>query len=341
MSESNAQAILNKSPNYLQKSSINQNLIAAGLNLLVDLGFPIAETPRRLERMVLAFLAVANITEDNHWQDIRQRSQKHFLKTRDIIQFVNQHFQESISSGSYDDIRRKDLKLLITAHLVLPTEPQTARNNPNRAYKLNPVFAQLIQYYKTPRWEQELKQFLAVYQSLIEELSSKRGMQFIPVKISHDAELRLTFGEHNELQKAIVEEFLPRYGYGAEVLYLGDAADKYLLLEEERLKELRFFEIGHGELPDIIAYSAARNWLYLIEAVHSSGAIDSLRLRLLKELSKQCEAEIIFVTAFFNRATFRKFVADIAWETEVWIAEEPDHLIHFDGEKFLGPYTKE
>ena len=28
-----------------------------------------------------------------------------------------------------------------------------------------------------------------------------------------------------------------------------------------------------------------------------------------------------------------------AEQTEVWIAENPDHLIHYNGEKFLGPFT--
>ncbi len=140
------------------------------------------------------------------------------------------------------------------------------------------------------------------------------------------------------MQKQIIEEFLPRYGYGAEVLYIGDTSDKYLFIQKERLLQLRFFEIGHEELPDIIAYSKEKNWLYLIEAVHSSGAIDEIRLMQLASLTKQCTADIIYVTAFLNRKTFRKFIQDIAWETEVWIADSPDHLIHFNGDKFLGPY---
>jgi type II restriction enzyme len=121
--------------------------------------------------------------------------------------------------------------------------------------------------------------------------------------------------------------------------YVGDTANKFLHLEKERLEALQFFELSYGELPDIVAYSEQRNWLYLIEAVHSSGAISPVRLLELKKLTEQCTADIIFVTAFLDRNTFRQFAPDIAWETEVWIAEAPDHLIHFDGEKFLGPYS--
>ena len=78
----------------------------------------------------------------------------------------------------------------------------------------------------------------------------------------------------------------------------------------------------------------------MIEAVHSSGVISNVRLLELKKLTEKCQADIIFVTAFLDNNTFRKFAADIAWETEVWIADAPDHIIHFDGEKFLGPYSQ-
>lgn len=142
------------------------------------------------------------------------------------------------------------------------------------------------------------------------------------------------------LNEAVLGSFLPRYGYGAEVLYIGDAADKYLHLDRKRLKALKFFEISHGELPDVIAYSAEKNWLYLIEAVHSFGPISPTRLHELQKLTLKCTAEIIYVTAFKDRVAFRKFAPQIAWETEVWIADDPDHLIHFDGQRFLGPYPR-
>jgi type II restriction enzyme len=123
------------------------------------------------------------------------------------------------------------------------------------------------------------------------------------------------------------------------VLYVGDTADKYLWREEKKLKALKFFELSRGELPDIVAYSKTKNWLYLIEAVHAANPISPLRLIELRNLTKECTAEVIYVTAFLNRDTFRRFAPEIAWETEVWIAESPDHLVHFDGERFLGPYN--
>jgi type II restriction enzyme len=152
--------------------------------------------------------------------------------------------------------------------------------------------------------------------------------------------VRLEFGvgEHNLLQKAIIEEFLPRYGYGASVIYVGDAEDKFLHYDQPTASSLGLSRLAHAELPDVIAFSEQKNWLFLIEAVHSSGPISPERIIVLQSFVKNCSAPIVYVTAFLDRATFRKFLPDIAWETEVWIASEPDHLIHFDGDKFLGPY---
>ena len=145
-------------------------------------------------------------------------------------------------------------------------------------------------------------------------------------------------GEHNEIQKAVIEKFLSYFGCGAKVLYVGDTSNKYLYLDSDGLSSLNFFEIAHEKLPDILAYSKTKNWLYLIEAVHSSNPISEMRKLALEELTKNCSADIVYITAFLTKDVFRKFAKDIAWETEVWIAENPEHLIHFNGDKFIGPH---
>ena len=91
-------------------------------------------------------------------------------------------------------------------------------------------------------------------------------------------------------------------------------------------------------MPDVIAHDTKRKWLVLVEAVTSVGAVDSKRRKELKELFKGCKAGLVFVTAFETRRAMQGFLPLISWETEVWVAEDPDHLIHFDGERFLGPY---
>lgn len=317
------------------KSKVNQKLINEALDILESVGIPVnTKSERGLERMAVCFLAVAGVTKD--WK--KANSNKH-LKTRDIIRIVNQAFEETISPGSYDDIRRKDLKLLVLADLVVNSgdNPSAATNDPTRGYAINADFKELIVTYKTPSWAKNLKSFNKDRPNLAEILERKRNLEKIPVKLPNGKALELSLGKHNELQKLIIEEFLPRFGSDCEVLYIGDTSNKTLHIEKEELKKLNFFELSHDELPDIIAYSRKNNWLYLIEAVHSSGPMSEIRVLELKKMLKDCKAEIIYVTTFLTKTEFKKWILDIAWETEVWTADNKDHLVHFNGHKFLGP----
>jgi BsuBI/PstI restriction endonuclease domain/BsuBI/PstI restriction endonuclease HTH domain len=321
-----------------QKSKRIVQLLEEAIEILAAVGLPIAgKTVRELERMAMAFLAVSGVT--NEW---KTASDSRYLKTRDVINFINENFEESISSGSYDNIRRKDLKLLVVAGLVLNSsdKPSAATNDPTRGYSLDTEFATLVQRYGTLSWQSNLANFMTNRTTLDALLSRQRNMAKVAIKLPSGTELSLSTGKHNELQKAIIEDFLPIFGQGCEVLYIGDTVNKMLYLNSKKLEELNFFELSHGELPDIIAYDSKRNWLYLIEAVHSSGTISEIRMLELKRLTKQCKAEIVYVTAFLTKSEFRKWAAEIAWETEVWISENPDHLIHFNGDKFLGPHKE-
>jgi type II restriction enzyme len=328
------------SKQFKNKPEALQQLINETLHILVNLGIPSDRTPRRLERMAMAFLAVANVKDSKDWPKVEDETQGRSLRTREIIEYVNANFGEQISSGSYDDIRRKDLKMPVLGGIIVQTKPDSARNDSTRGYALSSEYASLIRQFGQSDWEQNVKEFLKERTTLAVQLSTPRSLTLLPVTLPSGLSLEFTTGKHNELQKAIIEQFLPRYGYGAELLYVGDAANKFLFLEKEKLESINFFELSHGELPDIIAYSHQKNWLYLIEAVHTSGPISDIRLLELKNLTQKCTAEIIYVTAFLTKGTFRKFSTQIAWETEVWIAESPDHLIHFDGEKFMGPFQK-
>lgn len=325
--------------NYIIKSTKSksvQKIINEALEILDCVGIPLnSKTQRAMEKMAVCFLAVAGVKKD--WSKAIENAN---LKSRDIIKIVNENFEENISSGSYDDIRRKDLKLLVLADIVINSgiNKRSATNNPTRGYALHPDFKNLIVTYKTTDWKSSLKKFNDNKPSLAEILSRKRNLEQIPVKLPSGKPLELSLGEHNVLQKEIIEQFLPRFGSDCSVLYIGDTSNKSLHMEIEELKKLNFFELSHDELPDIIAYSKKNNWLYLIEAVHSSGSMSEIRVHQLKKLLKDSKAELIFVTAFLNRAEFRKWVMDVAWETEVWIADNPDHLIHFNGHKFLGAY---
>lgn len=324
-------------PQYISKSSKPEQLrllINEALYMLDKFGVPLEGiSQRRMERVAMAFLAVANVKESSDWKKV---AISHALRTREIIRYWNNNFCENISESSYDDIRRKDLKLIVLANIIYASaaNPNAARNDGTRRFALNPDYATLVKNFGSENWENDVEDFLKNKITLKDQLSDNRNLNTISVVFPSGRTFDFSPGKHNELQKAIIEEFLPRYGYGAEVLYVGDTANKFLHLESERLKALNFFELSDGELPDVVAYSKQRNWLYLIEAVHSSGVISPIRLLELKKLTEECQADIIFITAFLDRNTFRQFAPDIAWETEVWIADAPDHIIHFDGEKF-------
>ena len=328
------------SKTFSEKPKEIQELINTALYILDTFGIPIEGTPRRLERMAIAFLASGDIKSLKELPKAKDLNSGFSLKTRDIINYVNEHFKENISSGSYDDIRRKDLKLLTIAEVVLQSNPNSATNDSTRGYSINPTYAELIRSFGNKNWEKSVKDILKNIEPLSQKLKRERQISKVEVTLPSGKQLTFSAGEHNDLQKAIIEDFLPRYGFGAEVLYVGDTTDKYLYLEKEKLEKLNFFEISHEELPDVIAYSKKKNWLYLIEAVHSSGPISEIRLLQLQNLTQGCTADIVYVTAFLNRPKFRQFISDIAWETEVWIADNPDHLVHFNGDKFLGPYKK-
>lgn len=318
-----------------EKTEIVKNLIISMLDVLAQVGIPIEGTDRRKERMAMACLAVGGIKTS--FSEAKSSNDDRFLKTRDIIDFENENYSENISPGSYDDVRRKDLLFPVEAGIIINSgniEIQ-AVNNPTRGYALAPHFADLLINYGKNNWLNALKSYQKHSTQLAEELKRKRELERIPITIAQGVDLKLSAGEHNVLQKKIIEDFLPTFGMGAELLYIGDTEDKYLFLQEDKLRKIGFFELEHEELPDIVAYSEGKNLLFMIEAVHSAGPMSEVRVRKLLRQLEECQATLVFVTAFLDKKTFRKWVVDIAWETEVWIADAPEHMIHFNGYKFL------
>lgn len=318
------------------KNTKIQQLIFSTLDILNEVGIPFNNlSDRRLEKMAMALLAVANIKDS--FSEALSSNTAHFLKTRDIINFENKYFSENISLGSYDDIRRKDLILLVASDIVISSAAIEikATNNPTRGYGLNPLFAELIKKYNTSEWDNALKDFSVKMKSLREEFARNRALQKLPVTLPSGIKLGFSAGEHNILQKEIIEVFLSKFGFNAQVLYVGDTNDKFLYKDEVKLKEIKCFDLEHDELPDVVAYSSDKNLLFLIEAVHSAGPMSEIRVKKLKEQLKECTCEIAFITAFLTKKDFKKWILEIAWETEVWIAENPDHMIHFNGYKFL------
>ena len=314
-----------------------RSLVYNLLDVFQKIGIPVDGTDRKVERMAKACLAVGKIKKS--FAEALSEENDGFVRTRDIISFENENYGEHISPGSYDDIRRKDLKLLIEAGIVInsSSKENLATNNPSRGYALSKSFVELLYSYGSEEWDMRLSGYLKEAKSLKEELECRRNLMKVPVTLPGGKRISLSYGAHNDLQKEIIETFLPLFGFGAEVLYVGDTTDKFLHLDEKALKEINFFVLEHDELPDVVAYSDGKNLLYLIEAYHSTGEWNEIRVRKVKRKLKEsgCTADVVFFTAFETKNAFKQKAKDIAWETEVWIAESPEHLVHFNGYKFL------
>ena len=317
-------------------------LVAQALQVLEGLGVPLDDlTLRRKEKMAKAFLAVAGLKPGISWRDAKGNGDHPPLQSRQIIKWMNTHLGENIADSSYDAIRRTDLVLPVAALIIQNSakNPDANTNDGTRGFAVSPSAAHAIRQFGTPGWSAALGGFLQGRATLAAELQRNRNLARVAVTTSDGVALHFSPGKHNLLQKAIIEVFLPLFGYGAQVLYVGDTANKSLHVDQAGLAALRFFELAHDKLPDVVAYSASKNWLYLIEAVTTANPITEMRRRTLLELTETCTAEVIFVTAFPDRTIYRKFAKDIAWETEVWIANAPEHMIHLNGHKFLGPHT--
>lgn len=316
-------------------SYVAENIYAI-LGILKEIGIPFEGlSALRLQRMAQACMAIGGIKTS--FNEVKSVKDGEFLRTREILKFENENYGENISPGSYDDIRRKDLKLLVLANIAINSSAieSKATNDGSRGYCLSDEFAELIKAYGTEQWVDSLVKYQQNVIALREELEKKREAERVPVTLPSGKELPLSWGEHNTLQKAIIENFLAIFGKGCEVLYVGDTCDKLLHTDEEELRELGFFELKHDELPDVLAYNREKNLLFLIEAFHCTGQWDKTRLYKVKNKLANCKADVVFVSAFETIDQFRTKSNDIAWETEVWIADMPEHMIHFNGWKFL------
>ncbi|MBN2239059.1 MAG: hypothetical protein JW712_04745 [Dehalococcoidales bacterium] len=316
---------------------------AEAITILTSIGIPInGLTKRRQERLALTLLAVGNIKPDTPWKEtaIYESTDSWALSTREIIEYLNQNYGEKISSGSYDDVRRKDLIVLIEAGIVQRSvqNPNASTNNPQRRYAIIPEAGNIFRSYGRKKWEKEIRVFIEKFGTVTERINRTRNFDKVEVTIPSGSTLIFGPGEHNLIQKHIIEDFLPRFAPNSELLYVGDTSNKMLLIERTRLKDLGFSEFSHDTLPDIVAYHKESNRLFMIEAVHSSNPVSQLRHLSLERFTKYCKAPRIYVSVFANRKSFSKWLNDISWETEVWLCDSPSHMIHFDGEHYLTPY---
>jgi len=302
-------------------------------DILSSLGLPRAQ---QNERSALTLLALASIGPKGSWTD----TQQNLLRIWDIMAFMREQYGKDYAPNTRETVRRQTIHQFEQARLVdrNPDDPTRPTNSGKNCYALTDDAAAVLRLYGTPEFDDAVAGFIKRFGALQAAYRSSRARHRVPLQIPHGQKVYLSPGKHNELQVAVIEQFGPRFAPGAAVVYVGDTALKHVVCQADRLAELSIPITEHDKLPDIVLYWKRRNWLYLIEAVTTHGAVSPKRHHEIGKMLAKCPAKQLYVTAFLDIATFRRYAADIAWETEVWIANEPDHMIHFNGPKFLGPY---
>ena len=295
--------------------------------ILSSLNMP---TAQQSDICCYTLLAMSSITEQSDWKS----AHNDWIRIHDIMQFINASYGVRYAENSRETFRKQAIHHFRNAAMI--EDNNMATNSPNYRYRLTDEFLAIVKTFGTYDWQDNLDAFLENHPSLIDLYTSKKIMTQIPVEVN-EARKSFSVGQHNELQKMILEEFAPRFAPYSECLYVGDTAEKDLFKNEEKLQQLGFAITLHDKMPDVVLYREDKNWLYFIEAVTSVGPMDAKRILEIEAMTKKVNSGKIYVTAFLDFKTFKSFSESLAWETEVWIADLPEHMIHMDGDKFLGP----
>lgn len=301
--------------------------MAEAKDILEQIGMPAAQ---QADVCCYTLLSMGALRADRPWA----RATRTWVRIHDMIQHSNSYLGADYKENSRETFRKQALHHFREAAIVIDNGKST--NSPNYAYTFTEEFLALIRAYGSAEWENRLERWRATHTSLKDLYASKKQMTMMPVNINGQ-QLQFSPGAHNMLQKAIIENFAPRFAPGCVCLYVGDTIKKDLIKDVDTLAELGFEITLHDKMPDVVLYCPEKNWLYFIEAVTSVGPMTPLRVRDIKRMTERVRAGKIFVTAFPNMAVFKRFAETVAWETEVWLAELPDHMIHLNGDRFMGP----
>lgn len=302
--------------------------------ILKALGLPDAQ---QNEISALTLLALVDVGPKTAWSAARKHRS---TVTKTIMTFIAEKYGKTYAPNTRETVRRQVLHQFMQARVVdyNPYEPDLPTNSPRAHYAISDGALAAIQTFGTSNWPIAYAKFITDHGSLAVIYAKHKSQgQLVPITLPDGTQIDLSPGHHNELQKAIIEKFGPRFAPGADVLYIGDTAQKNVIMDLQAFEALGLKVNDHDKLPDVVLFDAKRGWLFHIEAVTSHGPMSPKRVFELQALFKGAKVGAVYVTAFLDMAEFRKNMKDIAWETEVWIAELPDHMIHFNGDRFLGP----
>lgn len=307
--------------------------IEAAHQIIIALGLPRAQ---QNERSALCLLALLNLTPGKPWAD----AESLLMGITPIMDWSREHYGKEYAPNTRETFRRQTMHQFCDAGVALynPDKPDRPVNSPKAVYQVEPATLVLLRSFGTDAWHDALTNYLAERETLVARYAKEREQNRIPVEIAPGKQITLSPGEHSELIRAIIEDFAPRFAPGAVLVYAGDTGEKWGYFDAPLLAELGLDVNTHGKMPDVVLHYSGRNWLLLCESVTSHGPVDGKRHAELAKLFAGSKAGLVYVTAFPNRAIMGRYLGEIAWETEVWVADAPSHLIHFNGVRFLGPY---
>jgi len=308
--------------------------IESAQQVIISLGLPKAQ---HNERSALCLLALMDLIPGKTWADAKNP----LIGITPIMNWARDHFDKTYKPNTRESVRRKTLHQFCDAGLALynPDKPDRPVNSPKAVYQLEPAALALLRTFGTPAWHDCLATYLAKRQTLVARYAKEREQNRIPVEVAPGRHITLSPGLHSQLIRSIIEDFAPRFAPGSLLVYAGDTGEKWGYFDAALLAGLGVNVDSHGKMPDVVLHFTEKNWLILVESVTSHGPVDGKRHSELGKLFTGATAGLVYVTAFPDRALMGRYIGEIAWETEVWVADSPSHLIHFNGVRFLGPYS--
>ena len=307
--------------------------IDESLEILKALGVP---RDQQNERSALTLLSLLDLGPESPWS----KATGPLMGITPMMEFFGKHYGKVYAANTRESVRRQTIHQFLDAGIVVinPDEPERPTNSGKTVYQIEGGLLDLLRTWGTPEWEKGIRTYLSSVGTLKAKYAQEREMKRIPIEVAPGKAISLSPGGQNILVEKIADDFCPVFTPGGKIVYVGDTSEKFAYFDEDLLKSVGVRIEPHGKMPDVVVYYEQKNWLVLIEAVTSHGPVNPKRMSELKKLFKGSKAGLVFVTAFLDRQSMLKYLGEISWETEVWVAESPTHLIHFNGERFLGPY---
>ncbi len=264
----------------------------------------------------------------NHCKCLRDGARIH-----DIIAFAKSDLRKKYAENTRESIRKRSMQRLVNHGLAIvnPDDPERTTNSGDTNYILTPEFLYILEHIGSSDLPSVIDGWRKKHKSVLSKRKKIDSSHRIEIILPDRSKISLSPGEHNALEKEIIESFVAHHIPGPSFLYIGDARNKMLYSNEGLLKTLGIELNVHNKLPDIIVYSMKLETIFAIEAVTSVCPVEEKRKTEIEAIFEHIGKPVKCVTAFLDRGAFGKYSRVLAWGTFAWIAVEPEHLIRFNG----------